>query len=54
MSKIDNEVTEYLLACEKSALLSITNPYVLNAFEIVQTKEECLIVTPLCDGGTLK
>lgn len=54
MSKIDNEVTQYLLACEKEALITISNPYVLHALEIVQTQDECLIITPLCNGGTLK
>lgn len=54
MSKIDNEVTEYLLACEKEALLAIQNPYVLHAYDIIQTEQQCLIITPLCSGGTLK
>jgi serine/threonine protein kinase len=54
MSDIDNEVTRYLLQCEKEALSSIYSPYVISSYDIVQTDKQCLIITPLCNGGTLK
>jgi serine/threonine protein kinase len=54
MREIDNEVTQYLLACEKEALGAIASPYVLHAHDILQTHQRCFIVTPLCTGGTLK
>lgn len=47
-------MTQYLLACEKEALVMIDSQYVLHAYDIIQTEQQCLIVTPVCDGGTLK
>ena len=54
MQAINNEVTRYLLACEKEALQTIRNPYVLHAADIIQTESQCFIITSLCEGGTLK
>ena len=54
MQTINNEVTRYLLACEKEALQVIQNPFVLHAADIIQTENQCFIITNLCEGGTLK
>lgn len=54
MSSVDNEVTQYLLRCETDALLNINHPHVIRAYDIIQTAEHCNIVTPLCEGGSLK
>ena len=54
MADINNEVTHYLLNCEKEALLTINHPHVLKAFNIYQEKHSCNIITPYCEGGNLK
>jgi len=51
---IDNEVTEYLLNMEKTALMTVNNPYILKGIKVIQDHLNCYLVTELCNGGTLK
>lgn len=54
MSKVNNEVTKYLLEGEKKALTTIKNPHIVQTYDIVQDKDFCYIVMEECTGGTLK
>lgn len=53
MSKIDNEVTEYLLHNEKKALELLHHPNVIHTVDIFQEKDFCYIFTEFCNEGTL-
>ena len=54
MSKVNNEVTKYLLEGEKKALMTIKNQYIVKTYDIVQEKDYCYIMMEECCGGTLK
>lgn len=54
MKEINNEVTRYLLQCEKEALMGVNSPYVLKSYDIYEEQQYCYIVTPYCEGGSLK
>lgn len=54
LKTIDNEVTEYLLNMEKTALMNVVNPHVLRGIKVIQNNQFCFLVTELCNGGTLK
>jgi hypothetical protein len=38
LKTIDNEVTEYLLNMEKTALMTVVNPHVLRGIKVIQNK----------------
>lgn len=42
------------MECEKEALTTINNQYVLQIYDIYQEKDYCYIITELCENGTLK
>lgn len=54
LSKIDNEVTKYLLEMEKMALMQLSSIYVLKGLKVIQDQKYCFMVTEYCNGGTLK
>jgi len=39
---------------EKTALMTVNNPYVLRGIKIIQNNLNCYMITELCNGGTLK
>jgi hypothetical protein len=45
MNQIQGEVTQYLLESEKKALNTIKSPYIIKTIDIIQLKDQCLIVT---------
>ena len=51
---IDNEVALYLLNMEKTALMIISSPYVLQGLKVAQDHRYCFMITEYCNGGTLK
>lgn len=54
LKTIDNEVSEYLLNMEKTALMTVNNPYILKGIRVIQDELNCYLITELCNGGTLK
>lgn len=53
LSKIQNEVENYLLNNEVNALKLLKHPNVLNTVDILMTKNNVYIVTEFCEGGDL-
>jgi serine/threonine protein kinase len=51
---IDNEVTSYLLTMEKTALMTVDNPFVLKGIKVFDDNLSFYLVTEICSGGTLK
>lgn len=43
MKNVNNEVTIYLLDCEKYAAQTIKNPYVINCEDVIQNQDFCYI-----------
>lgn len=39
---------------EKTALMSVCNPYILKGIKTIQNNKNCYLITELCNGGTLK
>lgn len=54
MSRVANEVTQYLLEGEKKAMMTIKSPYVVKTHDIIQQIDYCYIVMEQCPNGTLK
>jgi serine/threonine protein kinase len=54
LETIDNEVTEYLLKMEKTALQTVFHENVLRGLKIIENASKCYIITEYCNGGTLK
>jgi serine/threonine protein kinase len=54
LATIDNEVMEYLLSMEKTALMTLNSPSILKGLRVMQDQKFCFIVTEYCNGGTLK
>ena len=54
MANVNNEVTEYLLDCEKKALRQIKHNNIVKCYDILQEKDFCYIVMEECKEGTLK
>ncbi len=47
-------VSRSLLESEKRALRALSGPNTLRVFDIIEQNGECLIITELCEGGSLK
>lgn len=45
LSTIDNEVASYLLTMEKTALMIVNNPYVLQGLKVAQDSRYCFMIT---------